>query len=262
MLGPLQAAQARGIRTATFVHSFWAFFGELLPQSPLTMAAPYERQPAGLLRQSDEVWVATDRTLDPVAQAVPGNVFWVGVAQPPAQPARPRNRGRALISLSTVWFPGQQECMQRIVDAVGELPIEVVATIDDNIDAELLRILPTCRRSVHRPRGRNADGGIGHRPWRPRDNDVRARRRVAAGRRPPASHRPAYCRPPSSRTGAGIALAKDADASEIQQAVTTMLESDEPADAANAIGERIRARSGTLVAVERAEALLNDQVPA
>lgn len=62
--------------------------------------------------------------------------------------------------------------------------------------------------------------------------------------------------------GAGIALAKDADASEIQQAVTTMLESDEPADAANAIGERIRARSGTLVAVERAEALLNDQVPA
>jgi UDP:flavonoid glycosyltransferase YjiC (YdhE family) len=264
MLAPIQAAQARGIRTVVLVHSLWAFFGEMLPQSPLTeMAAPHGREPAELLRQASEVWVATDRGLDPVQESVPPNVVWIGVAQPPAQEVLRRNRRRALLSLSTVWFPGQQESMQRILDAVGELPISVIATIDANITAARLRV----------PENVQAHGFVAHGEVMPTVGMVIGHGghattvyALAHGLpvlaipqhhidQPVVAHQLAAC-------GAGVALAQDAATSEIQEAVMTLLESDRAADAARAIGRRIRAQNGILEAAERAEALLSDQVPA
>src|SRR5947209_7495660 len=141
MLGPIQAAQARGLSTVIVVHSFWAFFGERFPLSPVTeMGAPYGREPRRLWEAATDVLVATDRELDPVQADAPPNVRWTGVAQPPAAPASRSNRNRVLLSLSTVWFPGQQESMQEILDTLGKLPVEVVATIDRNIAAEILRV--------------------------------------------------------------------------------------------------------------------------
>jgi UDP:flavonoid glycosyltransferase YjiC (YdhE family) len=141
MLGPLQAAQARGVPTVALVHSFWAFFGELFPDSPVTeLGAPHGRTPRELWSSATEVWVAADRKLDPVADEVPANARWIGVAQPPAEPAAARPRDRVLLSLSTLWFPGQQESMQNILDAVAGLPVECVATIDRGIAAAELRI--------------------------------------------------------------------------------------------------------------------------
>jgi UDP:flavonoid glycosyltransferase YjiC (YdhE family) len=262
MLGPLQAAEASGIRTVALVHSFWAFFGEMLPHSPLTdLAAPFGRQPTELLRRAGEVWVASDRTLDPVQGPVPSNVFWTGVAQPPAQPVLERNRQRALLSLSTVWFPGQQESMQRILDAVAELPLEVVATIDRNIAAKNLRVPQNVQARAFVDHGEvmpTVGMVIGH------GGHATTMYALAHGLpvlvipqfqidQPVVGQQLASC-------GAGAVLPQDAGAPEIQQAVMTLLQSDEPANAARSVGERIRGQNGTLVAAERAEALLSEQV--
>jgi UDP:flavonoid glycosyltransferase YjiC (YdhE family) len=262
MLGPLQAAEASGIHTVALVHSFWAFFGEMLPQSPLTaLAAPHGRQPAELFRQASEVWVATDRTLDPVQGEIPPNVFWIGVAQPSAQPVLERNHQRALLSLSTVWFPGQQESMQRILNAVGELPIEVVATIDENIAADHLTIPTNVQARAFVDHGEvmpTVGMVIGH------GGHATTMYALAHGLpvlvipqfqidQPVLGQQLASC-------GAGMVLDQDAEVPAIRDAVMTLLESEEAASAASSVGERIRAQDGVRKATERAEALLGDRV--
>src|SRR5581483_10641261 len=141
LLGAIQAAQAREIPTVVLMHSFWGAFGEAPPLSPLTdMAAPYGREPRKLWATAAEVLVVTDRELDPVQEEIPPNVFWTGVAQPAARPPEPAQRHRALLSLSTVWFPGQQESMQSVLDGLDGLPVQVTATIDSSISAADLRV--------------------------------------------------------------------------------------------------------------------------
>jgi UDP:flavonoid glycosyltransferase YjiC (YdhE family) len=263
MLGPLQAAQVSGIPNVALVHSFWAFFGEMFPHSPVTtIAAPHGRRPRDLWRDASEVWVATSRRLDPVQEAIPPNVTWTGVAQPGVRPVDRRNRQRLLVSLSTVWFPGQQESMQRILDALGELPIEVVATIDDNIAAERLEL----------PANVDAHAFVDHGEVMPTVGAVlghggHATTMYALAHGLPVLVIPQYPidQPVIGQRiadcGAGICLAQEAAEAEIRGAVTTLLESDDAADAAADLGARVRTQDGIMVAAERAEALLNDRVP-
>ena len=129
MLGALQAAQEAGLPTLVLTHSFWGFFGQAFPHSPITeMGAPVGRAPLDLWSAADEVLVLADEALDPATTPLPANVRWTGVVQEPVSPAPRHDRSHVLLSLSTVWFPGQQEAMQRILDALADLPVRVTAT--------------------------------------------------------------------------------------------------------------------------------------
>jgi UDP:flavonoid glycosyltransferase YjiC (YdhE family) len=44
-----------------------------------------------------------------------------------------------LVSLSTISYPGQQACLQRILDALDGLPVRAVATVGTSVDARRLR---------------------------------------------------------------------------------------------------------------------------
>ena len=57
-----------------------------------------------------------------------------------AAPASRADREHVLLSLSTVWFPGQQESMQRVLDALGGLPLRVTATMGESIATGSLRV--------------------------------------------------------------------------------------------------------------------------
>lgn len=263
MLGPLQAAQARGLPTIVLVHSFWAQFGERFPMSPITqMAAPHGREPRRLWDAATEVLVASDRELDPVQAEVPSNVRWTGVAQPRAEPSPDRDRGRVLLSLSTVWFAGQQESMQRILDALDGLPVEVVATVDRSITGDRLRF----------PDNVQLRGFVDHRELMPTVSLL-----IGHGGHATTMYALAYDLPvlivPQHpmldqpligevlmEHGAGVVVDQQPSVETLQSAITTLLGDGESARAAAAIGSRIREHDGIAAAADRVEAAIGARV--
>jgi UDP:flavonoid glycosyltransferase YjiC (YdhE family) len=141
MLGALQAAGQSGLPTVALMHTWWGFFGEHFPHAPVTeLGEAVGRPPLPLWNAATAVIVTADRQLDPVVNTVPPNVTWTGVAQPTVQPAAKHDRRRGLLSLSTVWFSGQQESIQAVLDGLGHAPVTMIATIADSISTAGLRI--------------------------------------------------------------------------------------------------------------------------
>ena len=60
---------------------------------------------------------------------------------PPAAPAV--SSGKVLVSLSSLYYPGQVDTLQSVVDAVADLPLPVVLTTGRAVRPEELRIPST-----------------------------------------------------------------------------------------------------------------------
>jgi UDP:flavonoid glycosyltransferase YjiC (YdhE family) len=100
----------------------------------------YARGPVGLLARmrgvsvrrtwdgADMRLVVSDRSIDPAGSDATASAKWVG----PTEHGTPANAGAnpplVLVSLSTTWFPGQTHAYQRIVDALGTLPVRGLVT--------------------------------------------------------------------------------------------------------------------------------------
>jgi UDP:flavonoid glycosyltransferase YjiC (YdhE family) len=264
MLGALQAAQRRGIPNVVLLHSFWGVFGERFPHSPITkMAAPFGREPKRLWGEASEVLVVSDRELDPVQEEIPPNVHWTGVAQPAARPAAREDRGRALLSLSTVWFPGQQESIQSILDGLKSLPVRVTATIDRSISADALRV----------PENVEAREYVDHAEVMPSVSMLLGHGGHATTMYALAHGLPVLIVPQQpmadqlvigevmERHGAGILLPQQPTADEVRRAVMRLAEEDAFAAAAERIGARLRDEDGVARAADRVEELVGAQVP-
>ncbi len=73
--------------------------------------------------------MATDSDLDPAAeQRLPANVRYTGVVQAPIQSGTPQEKPLVLVSLSTIFFEGQETTLQAVLDGLEGLPIRVVVT--------------------------------------------------------------------------------------------------------------------------------------
>jgi UDP:flavonoid glycosyltransferase YjiC (YdhE family) len=259
MLGPLQAAQARNLPTVALFHSFYAYFGQAMPKGPITeLGAPHGRAPRPLWDAATEALVASDEELDPASAPIPANVHWVGVAQTPvAAPAR-HDRSRVLLSLSTVWFDGQQESMQRILDALGGLPVEVIATIDASIVSVGLQV----------PGNVEACGFVAHPEVMPTVSLVighggHATTMLALAHGLPVLVVPQHAmldQPMIGRVlaehGAGIVVGQEPSIEELRAAVMALLEDEAYAGAAEAIGARLRQQDGAARAADRIESLI------
>jgi UDP:flavonoid glycosyltransferase YjiC (YdhE family) len=263
MLGPLQAAEASGLPTVALVHSFYAFFGQALPHSPITeMGAPYGRAPLALWDAATEVLVASDHELDPATEPVPANVHWTGVAQGAATPALREDRARVLLSLSTVWFDGQQEATQRILDALADLPVDVIATIDHSVVADDLRV----------PANVDVRGFVRHTEVMPSVSLVvghggHATTMLALAHDLPllvVPQHPMLDQPIIGQVlaaqGAGLVVEQHASPQQLRRAISTLLDDDSYARAAAAIGARLRKQNGTARAADRIEALIDVEV--
>lgn len=265
MLGALQAAQAAGLPTVALFHSFYAFFGQGVASSPLSgIGAAHGRPPQALWDAATEVLVASDRRLDPAAGPIPANVHWTGVAQEHPAPRRPDDRQRILLSLSTVWFPGQQESLQTILDALADLPVDVIATIDDSVVARDLRV----------PANVEARGYVAHRDVMPTVSLVIGHGGHATTMRALAHDLPLLIVPQHPTLdqpmiggvveahGAGLTLEPRATAAPIREAITRLLANDSYSRAAATIGARLRASDGAGLAAGRIEALVKVRTPA
>jgi UDP:flavonoid glycosyltransferase YjiC (YdhE family) len=256
MLGALQGAQVRGLPTIVLIHSFWSFFGERFMQTPITeMGAAVGRAPLDLWASATEVLVASDRELDPVAGPVPPNVRWTGVAQPRATPATRADRSRILLSLSTVWFPGQEASMQRLFDAIAELPVRVLATTDPSLGFGRLRIPENVRELGFVDHGEvmpSVAMVIGH--------GGHATTMYALAHDLPVLVVPQFAMIDQpligevlAAHGAGRILGQHPAIEDVRQAVSALLQDDSTAAAVAAIGARLRADDGARCAADRIE---------
>lgn len=149
----LAASIDAGYPTVTLVHSL-----------PSNFAGPYAGGPIGKLSalagaSPRRVWSRAGAT---IAATMPG--FDDGDARPWAAlrtvgPITPRlveaphgrearARPRVLISLSTIWYPGQDRTLQKLLDAIAPLSLDAVMTTGRSIDPAALRV--PANAEVHR----------------------------------------------------------------------------------------------------------------
>lgn len=253
--GATLAAIRLGVPNAVLMHTFARFF-----LSPVLETAGRVRgfSPRRTWARASAVLVVSDADLDPASDAAAARTYeWTGVAerQPTALP-RPRSADRVprvLVSLSSVHIPGQDRMLQRILDGLAELPVEVVVTTGRTIDTGRLRapanaevhrhlphhdVMPTCALVVGHGGHSTTMRALLHGlpllvlPADPRIDQPMVGRAV-------------------QRAGAGLCLDRTAAPQRVAAAAATLLDDPTYRVRAEEVGRRLRAQDGVRAAVDR-----------
>lgn len=262
LLGALAAADRAGLRRAVLAHTYYHFLAGQWSHGPAGQFCRARGQrPVRLWSAADLLLVATLADLDPAAgHGAPANVCYTGpVVRGPAHPPVPADGPpRILVSLSTTYFPGQEQALQSILDAVADLPVRAVVTTGPAIDPERLRAAGNCE--VHRY--------LPHDEVLPSVSLVIGHGGHATTMRALAWNRPLLIMPMHpmldqpmigqtvSEHGAGEVLPGTASPARIAEAVGRLLSDGPHRAAAERLGAKIRARDGAAVAADRLTAVL------
>jgi UDP:flavonoid glycosyltransferase YjiC (YdhE family) len=153
LVGVIDAlARDGGARVVTLVHSLPSYWVRGYARGPVGMVSTLRGLRPGRVWRSAAGSLATvlpgfDRgattafadlhEIGPIHPAVHPAVQHAGA--PPVSAPGPRTAPRVLISLSTMWFPGQDRTLQALLDAVAGLDVEAVVTTGPTIDPASLR---------------------------------------------------------------------------------------------------------------------------
>ncbi|MHA7238464.1 glycosyltransferase [Arthrobacter sp. TMS1-12-1] len=259
LFGALGAADRAGLTYVSLVHSLYAFFDGPFRRNPISVMARLKGVgPRQVIRGAELVLVSADPDLDPAGHRDAGKAVWAGAAVDVAGPATPPDRPHVLVSLSTTAFPGQPVVLQKIIDAVAEMPVDVTVTTGPAIDPDRLFAPPNI--AVHRY--------VPHNEVMPGCSMVVGHGGHATTMRSLAHGLPLLILPMHpmldqpmigkvvQEAGAGLTLSRKSSSEQIADALTTILTADTYAAAAGAIGDRLRAAEGA----RRGAELLEDVV--
>ena len=142
LFGVLDAAARAGLRRAVLVHSLYeAIDKKMASGAPGAVARIAGFRPRKLWAEANLVVVATLAEFDrPPYSGSPLSLNYVGPVLPDVvgravQPANPT----ILVSLSTTYIAGQTQVLQKILDAVADLPLRVLVTTGPAVDPDELR---------------------------------------------------------------------------------------------------------------------------
>jgi UDP:flavonoid glycosyltransferase YjiC (YdhE family) len=267
-LAAIRAAEQSGFPTAVLVHVFHRYLTRVWARGPVGLVATLKGlRPGRLWAAAGRVLVATDPDLDPDGR-LPQSATTrsVGVLQPPARPATPvgAEPPLVLVSLSTIFFPGQEGVLQNVLDGLEGLPVRVLATVGEAVDRASLRIPPGMEVITRRPHGEvmpEVSLVIGH--------GGHATTMFALAHGVPVLVLPVHPRldqPMVGRAvadaGAGRTLPADSDPAAVREAVTALLEDGDHRRAAAAIGHRLRTADAAGTAADELELMLRGEAPA
>jgi UDP:flavonoid glycosyltransferase YjiC (YdhE family) len=256
-LGALQAAEQAGLRRVVLVHTYWAYLTQQWARGPIVpYARAHGQRPERLWGSAEAVLVAADPSLDPAGgEDLPASIRHVGVVQPTPQRRASHTgngRPRVLVSLSTTFFPGQDEALQSILDALAELPVDGVVTTGDAVDPQRLRrpqnvevhrfmpheqILPTVDLVIGHGGHSTTMRALSHDlplvvlPMHPMLDQAMNGRSV-------------------EEQGAAVVLTKTSSPNAIRAAVRALLAPGPHRDAAARIGAQLRSRNGAAAAAD------------
>ncbi|WP_394768221.1 glycosyltransferase [Lacisediminihabitans sp.] len=254
LLSVLEAAGASGLRHAVLFHTFYRFWNREWMRGPVGGLARLRGLDArALWARADLELVVCDRMLDPAGDTETPTRLWSGVVETGARRvADPAEPPLVLVSLSTTWFPGQDDAYRHILAALAELPVRAIVTTGPAVSPDALwapanvEVLAFAPHDAILPRVSAVIGHGGHSttmaalahdlpliimPMHPLiDQPMIARAVVDAG--------------------ACIRLSRTASPGDIRRAVTTLLATEGYAEAAAVIGARLRAAGGARVAAD------------
>jgi UDP:flavonoid glycosyltransferase YjiC (YdhE family) len=139
----LRPARRSGARVAMLLHAFSAYWlDQWAPTSPIGFWQRLTRTTPRLF-PADLAIVTTDARLDEIdLAAVPASAV---VQTGPIVPAvnevvAPDGSPRIVVSFSTISYPGQAAALQRVLDAIADLPLTAIVTVAPSLAAAELRI--------------------------------------------------------------------------------------------------------------------------
>jgi UDP:flavonoid glycosyltransferase YjiC (YdhE family) len=247
----IYAARAAHIPTVVFVHCFYRTLQDLAA-SPIGWVMRLRGiPPLGVQRRGALAIVAARADLDPM-RGTPSvrhvGAVWQGI--PAAATALPVPR--ILVSLSTCAYAGQRRMLQRILDAIEDLPAQAIVTVGPAIEAVGLRV--PANASMH--------------AWLDHDQVLATTSLVVCHGGHSTTMRalsfgvPVVVLPANTlidqkrvgaalqNRGAGILLRKHASARRIRAVISTVLADATYRDAAARLGESIRQRDGAETAAD------------
>lgn len=263
-LGAIEAAQRAGLRFVVLAHTFYRFLTHQWNRGPVGLVSRCKGMSPTKLWSSAELFlVPTDRQLDPAKESdISANVRYTGVVQTPPRLTEWEESGGepvVLVSLSTLYVPGQDEALQRILDALTGLPLKAIVTTGDAIDPKSLRV--PANAEIHQR--------IPHEEILPKARCVITHGGHSTTMRALAHNLPLLIIPMHPmidqqmvarsvvQHGAGITLRKTASAEEIRSAVKELVTDGQHRKAAAAIGSRLRSMNGAEKSADEICALLD-----
>jgi UDP:flavonoid glycosyltransferase YjiC (YdhE family) len=259
ILAGLRAAERAGLPTVVLMHTLHRYHTHQWSRGPVgVVAAMRGMRPGRLWNTADRVLVATDSSLDPSAQTrLPANVRYTGVVQTPVPLGTLEEKPVVLVSLSTIFFEGQEETLQAILDALGGLQIRGVVTSG--------AVAPAALRA---PTNMEVHQYLPHDEIMPSASLVVGHGGHSTTMRALAHGVPLLILPMHrlidqqmigeavAAAGAGRVLPKTASPDEIRSAVRSLLQDPSFRHAAAAVSARLRSRNGAIDAADEVEGLL------
>jgi len=250
--GAQQRLEQAGARVVILVHSLSAFF-DRNARGPLGLIARLRGTDAVAAERGAALELVTSRAeLEPprrIRESVQ-HVGFVWQDHPPVAAERTAVP-RVLVSFSTTSFPGQARALQRVLDALADEPVEVVATTGA-VDPSGLRV----------PRNASVARLLDHAQVLPTTALVVGHGGHATTARALAAGIPVLVMPMHplmdqplvgkavERLGVGATLPKSASIERIAAAARRLLDDRVVADAASALGRAVRAADGAVVAAD------------
>jgi len=261
LLPALAAARSAGLTYVPLEHLFDTYFRQGWLRAPFgEVAQARGYAPFETLEDAPLVIAASLRELDPAASApVPPNLFYSGpIVAAPAPRDLSTLTSTVLVSLSTFNFPGQDEAMQTVLDAVDGLAARVIVTTGPVIDGSALRV----------PAGVEVHTYVDHDALMPEVTLLFGHGGHATTMRSLAHDIPMAVMPQHpmldqtmvgqaiEAAGAGRLVPRDATAASIRGTVDELLADGPHRSAAARLGKLIRESRGAASAADRIEALL------
>lgn len=258
LVGALAELERAGVRTAVAAHSTWEGLRPMLGGPMGAMMRLRGTGAASAIAAADRVLVLSAERLGQ-AVPLPRNARITGpVLQEAPAPRSVGERPLVLVSLSSVAFPGQREALQRVLDAVAALPVDVRAATGRAVTADGLRVgantviepvidhgglMPRAAAIVTHGGHATAVRALAHGvpmlvvPMHPMMDQPRIGRAVAAA-------------------GAGLAVSKTAPVDELRTALSRLLDAESFAEAAARVGGELVAADGLRAAADEVESLV------
>jgi UDP:flavonoid glycosyltransferase YjiC (YdhE family) len=258
-LAGVRAAERTKVATAVLMHTFHRYHTQKWSRGPIgVVAAVRGMRPCRLWNAADRVLVATDAALDPSAKLrLAPNVRYTGVVQAPIKRAAAEDKLLVLVSLSTLFFDGQEETLQAILDAFETLPIRGVVTTGA-VASGTLRAPANVEVHQYLPHDEimpSASLVVGH------GGHSTTMRALAHGI--PLLILPMHrildqpmIGKAVANAGAGLVLPKTASVEEIRSAMQLLLREPSYRLAAEVVSTRLRSRNGATTAADELESLL------
>lgn len=263
MASSTRAAHEAGAASAVLFHTFLEYWLRGYRRGPVGMLARFRgADPLAEWERADARLVASDIALDPASSRtsrVAAASEWVGAIER-GVPAAPDGTRPPLVvvSLSTTWFPGQTDAYQRIVDALGALPVRGLVTLGGLATDRELRV----------PRNVEVRDAVPHAEVFPGASVVVGHGGHSTAMRALAHGIPVLLMPMHpmldqpmvagaiAHAGAGIALPRTASSTRIAAALTSLLADADMRERADALGERLRSTDAASAAADAIERLL------